>query len=256
MALHVDSSRGVYYQAGVALASTSAPFTMGGWYRPATSITGCLISLGTAASNNNRWSVITGAAVVMILQIRTTSTLSITNTTPFMWGEWVHVMVVDTSTTDHSLYVNGIAINDTTSKAPTAGTDLRFGADNNAAQNHPNLILGPQALWSGVALSADDVFTLYRGARPEQIRPDALTLCWGLDNPISPLPMSCGSSFNYLTPNRSFLWAHSDSPLDVRKRPIVRRFPFSSVPAAPTGRIWKLAAKGGGLVGVPRGLAG
>lgn len=256
MALRADSSGSIYGTTNGGTPATSAPFSMGGWFRCLTTLAnGTLISLGTAGQNNQRWTVTQTNLTGFNLVIRTTSTLTITATVPFLPNEWVHVMVVDVSSTNHSLFINGIKTNNTTSKAPTAATDLRWGAANDAANIHANLVFCQQGLWS-VALADDDVFAMACGAPPMLFRPDALQQFWALDYfTIPPRGVCLGTNITTMVGNVGFLWEQSDSPTDIRKNRLVRGALFSTVPAAPTGRIWKLAGEGGGLAGYPRGLA-
>ena len=89
-------------------------------------------------------------------------------------GQWYHVLVVERSTTDREMYVDGVSV-DTNSAAssPPAAARFSFGRLDTAAPNRGlNGIVSHTAVWdTDVSAYAQ---SLAAGINPMQIRPDPL----------------------------------------------------------------------------------
>lgn len=89
-------------------------------------------------------------------------------------GQWYHVLVVERSTTDREMYVDGVSV-DTNSGAvsPPAAVRFSLGRMDTAAPNRGlNGIVSHTAVW-GTDVSAY-AQSLAAGINPRQIRPNAL----------------------------------------------------------------------------------
>ncbi len=234
---------------------TAVPFTMAGWYYPLKSTTGfagMIFSIGTAGSNDQRWSLEHGASQ-MIFRVRTTSSLNVVTTTSPVPHYWNHIAGIEgLSNIDHRVFLNGERGSSVANRAPSGVNETIMGKHHDPTAN--NAIFGYYDYWTvwNITLEDADIKALYCGADPMCMRPDAIVASYR--DLMETCIMPYGSTIHNFTP--------TNLPAPVNWQcPITRRAPFNArkmwfnTAAAPTGRIWKLAGSGGGLAGRSRGLA-
>jgi hypothetical protein len=136
-------------------------------------------------------------------------------------GVWNHIVVVFTSTTSITVYVNGVATTGTGSNTPGSLNATDLGALNHDGTiiNFANGAIAYPAAWKGYAATPTDVSTLYNGGAGFNPK--------NLSNP-------CNASFSELQGGAPFPDILSGNNWTVNGSPTVVADPFSLSPDTPT----------------------
>lgn len=148
-------------------------------------------------------------------------------------------------------YVNGLWDFDTNTLttggvAETSGANTYIGYNAGAGANGIDGLIAEAAVWN-VDLTAGEMAILGKGFSPLFVRPNSLVAYWPLIGRTSPEIDVVGGFNGTLTGTGTAPHPRVIMP----SRPLIGH---ATAAAAPSGRIFKLAGYGGGLVGAPRGL--
>lgn len=152
--------------------------TLACWFFGAPAARG-LVSIATAGSANNRFSLTCGSAspYTVIATTRTTGSSSSTTAATILANTWGHAAGVFASTTSRIAYANGTAATEeTTSRSPTAPTAIFIGATDDTATIINASIMWP-AIWNA-ALTASEIALLASGVSPLNVRRESLVQFW------------------------------------------------------------------------------
>jgi len=169
------------YITGAATLSAAYPVTMNVWfYPPSASVTGFLnlVGVGNTSSNisHHRLRINNTTLRVSAATVDTGgASTAVTTTVNFTASAWNMATYVCTSATSRTVYVNaGGSATTTVSRTVTAPTNWTIGG-------YYSLITFPLyegylaefSVWDA-ALTADEITSLYRGAKADGIRPQSL----------------------------------------------------------------------------------
>lgn len=175
----VDGSSHYLYNSGTPPV-TAQPLTMACWFYPIGDFWNVLVGIGTAGSNNNRYSLgATNNANGSLVSAQSRSSINgIAQTTSGFTRNtaWYHACAVFTSNTSRAAYLNGGSKGTNSTNVSISTPSALYVGDNmgyvpNAVDGH----IAEVAMWN-VALTDAEVLQLAQGARTTDIRRDNLVL--------------------------------------------------------------------------------
>jgi hypothetical protein len=185
------------------------------WYNPVNN-TGVQVSLCSGSTSQvNYFALFTSSGLAGASEAYNTGSVVAQTTGTVTVGSWSHFVLVATSATSITVYLNGVATNATgSSSVPTGLVETLLGAlvHNGTIEDYANGSIAYPTMWQGVALTSGDVAALYNsgsGADPRNTETSFL------------------SSFSLLQGSAPFPDAISGQNWTVHGSPSVVADPFS-----------------------------
>jgi Chitobiase/beta-hexosaminidase C-terminal domain/Concanavalin A-like lectin/glucanases superfamily len=201
---------------------TAVPCSMAFWYNP-TNNTGVQVGLCSGSTTNvNYFALYTTSGLCGASEAYNTGSLVSDSVATATIGSWNHFVLVATSATSITVYLNGVSATNTgASSVPTGLVETLLGAlvHNGTIEDYANGSIAYPTMWQGVALTSGNVATLYNsgaGADPRSVQASFL------------------SSFSFLTGSSPFPDTISGNNWTVHGTPSVVADPFSFSATSPT----------------------
>ncbi len=151
---------------------SAVAFTLAGWVYSDTT-TGARYAFGLQAPSTAQGWRIGFNGTALILQCTGAGTQSTQSAGNAASGQWMHLGIVASSATSRALYKNGSSLaTGTNSLTPASVSQIRIGAGSDASGNAASYwdgAISHVCLWN-VALTAQEMLSLYNGAHPRDIR--------------------------------------------------------------------------------------
>lgn len=179
-----SSQRGTYAGSVV----SGRPLTLAGWfYTTDGSGTGTIISLSAAAAALDCYLLDISGGKARAIDAAGGTTAVCISAGSYPTSQWVHVAAVFRTTTDRSVWLNGVeTTNGDTAGTPTLDiTTVGALAQASVFSNHMEGHLAEIGIWS-VALSAREIQASARRYAPPLIRPQSLAAYWPISGNDSP----------------------------------------------------------------------
>lgn len=168
------------YITGAATLSAAYPVTMNVWFYPPTGAIGLLdmVAVGNGSNTSNHRLRMNNSTLRVSAATTDTgnATTAVTATANFTASKWNMATYVCTSATSRTVYVNaGGSTTTTVSRTVTAPTNWLIGGYYSFATPIPLYegYLAEFSVWDA-ALTANEITSLYSGAKADRIRPQSL----------------------------------------------------------------------------------
>jgi hypothetical protein len=174
------SGAGTAYVDGTMSSSFTYPFTINMWVYPLTLIGG--VNIIAAFHNSSDDQVfrfaLNSTSTRALFSAFDTTVANASSTTSYNASAWNMITGVGTSSTSRTIYLNnGGSATNTTAKTPTSPTRWLLGGTWSSGVPAPVLegYMAEVAIWN-VALSTDEISSLYTGVKAQFIRPANLKM--------------------------------------------------------------------------------
>lgn len=182
MAIGFDNLTGLgtAYVDGTMSSSFTYPFTINMWVYPVTVVGGVNIIAAFHNSSDNQVFrfALNGTTTRALFSAFDTTVANAASLTTYNTSAWNMITGVGTSSTSRTVYLNnGGSATNNTAKTPTSPTAWILGGNWSAGAPAPSFegYMAEVAIWD-VALSTDEIASLYTGVKAQFIRPGNLKM--------------------------------------------------------------------------------